>query len=108
MLGLALAGWHSPLAFALPLILLGIGHGFLVPPALAGTVSLVPALAGSAAAVAGLMQQMMGAVGGFTVGLFSHEGAVNLGLLMLGFALCAAVAQGLLHRLVARSARQGR
>ncbi|MDO9481904.1 MAG: multidrug effflux MFS transporter [Hydrogenophaga sp.] len=108
MLGLALAGWHSPLAFALPLILLGIGHGFLVPPALAGTVSLVPALAGSAAAVAGLMQQMMGAVGGFTVGLFSHEGAVNLGLLMLGFALCAAVAQGLLHRLIARSARQGR
>ncbi|MDP3922224.1 MAG: multidrug effflux MFS transporter [Hydrogenophaga sp.] len=108
MLGLALAGWHSPLAFALPLILLGIGHGFLVPPALAGTVSLVPALAGSAAAVAGLMQQMMGAVGGFTVGLFTHEGAVNLGLLMLGFALCAAVAQGLLHRLIARSARQGR
>ena len=108
MLGLALAGWHSPLAFALPLMLLGIGHGFLVPPALAGTVSLVPALAGSAAAVAGLMQQMMGAVGGFTVGLFTHEDAVNLGLLMLGFALCAAVAQALLHRLMARSARQGR
>lgn len=98
MLGLALAGWHSPLAFALPLILLGIGHGFLVPPALAGTVSLVPALAGSAAAVAGLMQQLMGAVGGFTVGLFPHESAVNLGLLMLGYALFAAVAQWLLHR----------
>ncbi|WP_439112253.1 multidrug effflux MFS transporter [Hydrogenophaga sp.] len=98
MLGLALAGWHSPLAFALPLILLGIGHGFLVPPALAGTVSLVPALAGSAAAVAGLMQQLMGAVGGFTVGLFTHESAVNLGLLMLGFSVCAAVAQVLLHR----------
>ena len=98
MLGLALAGWHSPLAFALPLILLGIGHGFLVPPALAGTVSLVPALAGSAAAVAGLMQQMMGAVGGFTVGLFPHESAVNLGLLMLGYALCAALAHWLLHR----------
>jgi DHA1 family bicyclomycin/chloramphenicol resistance-like MFS transporter len=98
MLGLALAGWHSPLAFALPLILLGIGHGFLVPPALAGTVSLVPALAGSAAAVAGLMQQVMGAVGGFTVGLFTHEGAVNLGLLMVGFSLCAALAQWLLHR----------
>lgn len=106
MLGLALAGRHSPLAFALPLILLGIGHGFLVPPALAGTVSLVPALAGSAAAVAGLMQQMMGAVGGFTVGLFTHEGAVNLGLLMLGFALCAAVAQGLLHRLQHRRDRK--
>ncbi|MDO9149719.1 MAG: multidrug effflux MFS transporter [Hydrogenophaga sp.] len=104
MLGLALAGWHSPLAFALPLILLGIGHGFLVPPALAGTVSLVPALAGSAAAVAGLMQQMMGAVGGFTVGLFPHESAVNLGLLMLGYASCAAVAHWLLHRLKAGAA----
>jgi DHA1 family bicyclomycin/chloramphenicol resistance-like MFS transporter len=108
MLGLALAGWHSPLAFALPLILLGIGHGFLVPPALAGTVSLVPALAGSAAAVAGLMQQMMGAVGGFTVGLFPHESAVNLGLLMLGYALCAALAHWLLHRLQGRATSQRR
>jgi DHA1 family bicyclomycin/chloramphenicol resistance-like MFS transporter len=99
---LALAGVNTPLAFALPLMLVGIGHGLLVPPALAGTVGLVPALAGSAAAVAGLMQQMMGAVGGFAVGLFRHEGALNLGLLMLGFALCGAIAQWLLHRRLAR------
>lgn len=95
---LALAGVNTPLALSLPLILLGIGHGLLVPPALAGTVSLVPALAGSAAAVAGLMQQLMGAVGGYTVGLFTHEGAVNLATLMIAFALCAAVAQAFLHR----------
>jgi MFS transporter, DHA1 family, multidrug resistance protein len=101
MLSLGLAGVNTPLALALPLILLGIGHGFLMPTALAGTVSVLPALAGSAAAVAGLTQQLMGAVGGYAVGLFPHEGAVNLGLLM-GFALCAAVAQGLLHRNKAR------
>lgn len=98
VLVLALAGVNTPLALSLPLILLGIGHGLLVPPALAGTVSLIPALAGSAAAVAGLMQQLMGAVGGYAVGLFRHEGAVNLAALMIAFALCAAVAQGFLHQ----------
>jgi DHA1 family bicyclomycin/chloramphenicol resistance-like MFS transporter len=98
MLLLALAGLNTPLAFALPLVLLGIGHGLLVPPALAGTVGLLPALAGSAAAVAGLSQQLMGAVGGFAVGLFHHEGAVNLGWLMLGLTLCGTGAQWLLHR----------
>jgi DHA1 family bicyclomycin/chloramphenicol resistance-like MFS transporter len=99
MVLLALAGLHHPLAFALPMILLGLGNGLLVPPALAGTVGLLPALAGAAAAVAGLMQQLMGAVGGFAVGLFRHDDAVNLGLLMLGLALCGVVAQVGLYRL---------
>jgi DHA1 family bicyclomycin/chloramphenicol resistance-like MFS transporter len=94
---LALAGVGSPLAFALPLMLLGIGHGFLMPPALAGTVGAVPALAGAGAAVAGLMQQLMGALGGYSVGLVSHANTVNLGLLMLAFTLCAMAAQFLLR-----------
>lgn len=98
LLALGLAGLNTPLALALPLTLLGVGHGFLVPLALAGTVSLVPALAGSAAAVVGLMQQLTGAVDAYAVGLLTHEGALNLGWLMLGFAGCAAVAQGFLHR----------
>ncbi len=98
MLALALAGLNTPLAFALPLMLMGIGNGFLVPPALAGTVSLLPALAGSAAAVAGLMQQMLGAAGGFAVGLVSHENAVNLGWLMIAIALLGAAAQLALRR----------
>jgi DHA1 family bicyclomycin/chloramphenicol resistance-like MFS transporter len=95
---LALAGVGSPLAFALPLMLLGIGHGFLMPPTLAGTVGAVPALAGAGAAVAGLMQQLMGALGGYSVGLVSHANTVNLGLLMLAFTLCAMAAQFLLRR----------
>ncbi|BDI05564.1 Bcr/CflA family efflux MFS transporter [Sphaerotilus microaerophilus] len=91
MLGLGLAGWHSALALSLPLMLLGVGHGLLVPPALAGTVGLLPALAGSAAAVAGVSQQLMGALGGYLVGLMPHHGVVNLGWLMLGLAACASV-----------------
>lgn len=96
MLGLGLAGWHSPLALSLPLMLLGLGHGLLVPPALAGTVGLLPALAGSAAAVAGVAQQLMGALGGYLVGLMPHDGVVNLGWLMLALAACATLPMALL------------
>ena len=98
MLGLALMGLDTPLAFTLPLMLLGAGHGFLMPPTLAGTVGVVPALAGSAAALAGLMQQLMGAVGGYSVGLVPHHGSRNLGLLMLGFTLLALCAHLALRR----------
>jgi DHA1 family bicyclomycin/chloramphenicol resistance-like MFS transporter len=91
---LALGWWgpRDPLAFSLPLLLLGLGHGLLVPPTLAGTVGLVPALAGSAAAVAGLMQQVGGAVGGYLVGLVPHDGQVNLAAQMLAWAAAGAMA----------------
>lgn len=98
MLTLALAGWRAPLAFALPLMLLGLGHGLLVPPTLSGTVGLVPALAGTAAAVTGLAQQLLGAAGAWAVGWFSHDGAVHLGWLMLAFSAAGALAQALLPR----------
>lgn len=104
LLTLGLAGWHTPLAFALPLVLLGLGHGLLTPPALAGTVGLVPALAGSAAAVAGLMQQLTGALGGYGVGLLTHNGPVNLGVLMLALSLCGVAAQWRLHHQLRKSA----
>lgn len=98
MLALAIAGLHSPLAFAVPLMLLGAGHGLLTPTCLSGTVGVVPGLAGSAAAVAGLMQQLMGAGAGFAVGLLPLDGSLYLGWLMLGFTLLATVAQLLLRR----------
>ena len=75
-----------------------MGHGLINPPALAGTVGVMPALAGSAAAVAGLMQQLTGATGGYLVGLVPHEGAVNLGWMMLAFTLVAVAAQWALRQ----------
>jgi DHA1 family bicyclomycin/chloramphenicol resistance-like MFS transporter len=99
MVALSVAGLHTPLAFALPMVLLGMGNGLLVPPALAGTVGLLPALAGAAAAVAGLMQQLMGAAGGFAVGWFTHEDATHLGLLMLALAFIGVIGQLVLYRL---------
>ena len=88
----------TPLAFCLPLMLLGIGHGLLMPACLAGAVGQVPKLAGAAAAVAGVAQQLLGALGGYTVGWVPHDGSVNLGLLMMGFTLAAITAQTVLHR----------
>lgn len=108
MLALALAGFHSPLALALPLMLAGLGNGFLVPPALAGTVGLLPALAGSAAAVAGLMQQLAAALGGFAVGLVSHHNAVNLALVMMGLCGLGVLAQAGLRLALRPAARPSR
>lgn len=98
VLALGLGGVHDPLALALPLLLLGVGHGLLAPPTLAGTVGLVPVLAGSAAAVGGLLQQVSGAVGALAVGLVPHDGQVNLALLMLAWTACGVAAQWLLRR----------
>ena len=99
MLSLALMGTHTPLAFSLPLIFLGFGHGLLVPPTLSGTVAVIPALAGSAAGFAGVVQQITGGVGGYLIGFLSNDNAVNLGSMMMGFALCGLISHVSLRRL---------
>jgi MFS transporter, DHA1 family, multidrug resistance protein len=99
VLVLSWSGHHSAVAFGAPLIFLGLGHGFTMPPALAGSVGVIPELAGAASAVAGLMQQMLGAFAGYVVGLVGlvgPEGPVNLGLLMLGFTLIGALSLAVL------------
>lgn len=93
-----LAGLQHPLALIGPLVLLGAGHGFLMPATLIGSVGVVPALAGAAAAVGGVSQQFLGALGGYVVGHFSHDDVIHLASFMLALSLCSALAQGLLHR----------
>lgn len=92
MLAVSWALPGSPWAFALPLMLFGAGHGLLVPTALATSVGRVPALAGAAAALTGVTQQLMGALGGYSVGWVDHQGPVNLGALMLIFTLASMLA----------------
>ena len=93
MLLLGLAGQHSPWAFVVPLLLLGVGHGLLVPPCLVATVALVPALAGAASALAGVTQQLMGAFGGYLVGWVSLANHVGLAALMLAATVLATLAR---------------
>ena len=89
VIALYLMGARSPFAFSLPLLLLGLGHGLLMPVALAGTIGLMPALAGAAAAVAGAGQQLTGAVSGYVVGWLDHQGPVPLCLMMIAVTLIA-------------------
>lgn len=98
MVVLALAGLKSGYAFTAPLVLLGIGHGLLMPPTLGATVGALPALAGAAAGIAGVMQQFVGAFGGYAVGWLRHDGPVGLGALMAAFTLAATAAQAALPR----------
>ena len=97
MLLLGLAGQHSPWAFVVPLLLLGVGHGLLVPPCLIATVALMPALAGAASALAGVTQQLMGALAGYLVGWVSHADHIGLAALMLAATALASVALGVVR-----------
>jgi DHA1 family bicyclomycin/chloramphenicol resistance-like MFS transporter len=102
MIGFALAGWHSPIAFALPLFLFGLGHGLSVPTTLAVTVGLVPAMAGAASALGGVTQQLTGAVGSWAVGWLDHDaGPVPLGLAMLAATLASAAAMATARAMLA-------
>ena len=100
VLALAAYGLHHPLAVSVPLMLLGIGHGLLVPPTLAGAVGSIPALAGAAAALAGMLQQSFGAAASYITGFVDQTNALGMGALMVLFGVLASMAQWyLLHRI---------
>ena len=99
MLGCGLAGLHTPLAFALPLLLMGLGHGLLVPPCLVATVALMPTLAGAASALAGVSQQFAGALGGYLVGWVPSQSHTGLAALMLCATVLASLARAAAVRL---------
>jgi len=93
VLGLVLSGVNSPLALALPLLLVGFGNALFLPSALVGTVSSVPALAGSGAGLVGLLQQVNGAFAALLTGLIAHDTPVQWGMLMLVWAVLGIAAQ---------------
>jgi DHA1 family bicyclomycin/chloramphenicol resistance-like MFS transporter len=101
---LALAGVHSPYALALPMTLLGFGHGLLMPSTLSGTISVIPTLAGSAVAATGLAQQLFGAIGGWAVGLVPHHDARYMAAMMLACMTVSLCMQLLVTRLRQRPA----
>ena len=98
MLALAIADVRSAWALLVPLAIMGVGHGLLVPPTLSGAVGAVPALAGTAAAISGSLQHLCGAFGGYLVGLVDHQGVLQLSTLMLLMALIALLGHAMLAR----------
>ncbi len=98
VLALSLAGVHKPLALAMPMMLVGVGHGLMIPPMLSRAVGLIASLAGTAAAFSGALQQALGALGGYAVGMAPEAGALPLGLTMAVPSLCGLLALGVIWR----------
>ena len=56
----------------------------------------MPALAGAAAGISGVSQQLVGAVGGYAVGWVPQDGPEGVGLQMAAFTLGTIAAQAML------------
>ena len=69
---LILAGYMSPLSIFLPMILVALGNGLALPNGVAGAMSIDPALAGTAAGLAGFLQIGLGAVLSQSVGSLQY------------------------------------
>ena len=69
---LILAGVISPVAIFVPMILVAFGNGMGLPNGIAGAMSISPALAGTAAGLAGFMQMGLGAALSQSVGVLQN------------------------------------
>lgn len=98
-LAIGLSGNDSAVIFLLPLILMGFGHGLVIPPSLTGVIGQYPAHAGAAAALSGAMQQAGGAIAAYALGLFAVISQATMGIVLVAVSCVAAAAVvGLLLR----------
>jgi DHA1 family bicyclomycin/chloramphenicol resistance-like MFS transporter len=84
----------------LPQLVISLGNGMLLPNAIAGAVSVRPRAAGSASGITGFTQMAIGAAAAQGIGhaLAGAATPLPMALAMLGFAVIAALAFGLLIR----------
>jgi DHA1 family bicyclomycin/chloramphenicol resistance-like MFS transporter len=95
-LAIGLTGNDSAIVFLLPLILMGFGHGMVMPTSLTGVIGQHPEHAGAAAAISGSMQQAFGAIAAYALGLFAVISQASMALTLVAVSLIAAVAVALL------------
>lgn len=77
----ALAGYVTPLALIVPLILMGLGNGMNMPNAMANALSSVPANhVGAASALMGFVQMLVAAALTVLMGYVPHTTQFNIGL----------------------------
>ena len=87
ILALGLAGLTSIAGVIVPLFLVGLGNGGMMPIAAARAVGLAPKLAGTASAGFGAIQLTGGAIGTVVAGLLPHTSQGPMGAGMVAFAL---------------------
>lgn len=96
----ARSGW----SFFAPLLLLGVGNGLTMPNALAGAVSVRPALAGTASGVSGALMIVLGAgLAALSGGLLNETTGANPILIMMIITLILGLLSGYYVRHINRS-----
>ncbi len=75
-------GARSEAAIAVPMLLFGVGNGFVLPPSSVIAVSVRPQIAGTASALYGFNAFAFGSLGTIVAGFLSHESQLPLGIAM--------------------------
>jgi DHA1 family bicyclomycin/chloramphenicol resistance-like MFS transporter len=90
----------GPAIVFMPQLIVSLGNGFLLPPAIAGAVSVRPQAAGTAAGIAGCTQMTVGAIATQFAGtlLTGATSAVPMAMLMNALVIALAVVFALLVR----------
>jgi DHA1 family bicyclomycin/chloramphenicol resistance-like MFS transporter len=85
------SGWRHPLALFAPIYLIGLANGLSNNNAIAGAVSVRPALAGAASGIAGSFQIGFGAIATVIIGylLTLTSSPMPVPILMTALSLCA-------------------
>lgn len=85
------AGVEHPLAFFLPLVLIGVGNGLTLPNVTAAAISLKPDAAGAASGLLGAIQMGVGACASIAAGIIAGEEGLPIPLCLF-LSACALVA----------------
>jgi DHA1 family bicyclomycin/chloramphenicol resistance-like MFS transporter len=97
-LGAFVAGLQTPSALFVPMMLVTMGAGLIVPNGIAGAISVDPRAIGSAAGLAGFLQMAIAAAASQLVGSAQHGWPAVLYWVMAGCALIAALSHSFTMR----------
>ena len=85
-------GVMHPLAMSLPMLLITLANGLILPGATSGALSVKPQFSGVASGISGAFQIGMAAVLTLIIGFIQNDGQVRLFLIMTACGLFSAVA----------------
>ena len=98
MLGFAVSGALSPISLFVPMLLVTLGNGMVIPNGTAAVISVLPKTIGAAAGLSGFAQIAIGATASQVTGIL--QGTVPLAALWIMAA--AAIWAGITHQLMSR------
>ena len=89
------SGWLTPVTLFVPIAVLWLTQGMVVPNAMAGSVSVNPRMAGAAAGITGFLQMVFGAGASYLVGVLLTDSAGPMVFIVVIGSTIAWLAHGL-------------